>query len=57
VLGQHVGQRIQHPRALARRKRSPRRQRGPGARDRLVDLLDARARDLGEDRFGGGLDD
>jgi hypothetical protein len=33
-----------------------RRQRRLGARDRGVDLLDARARDLGEHRLGGGLE-
>ena len=57
VLAERVGERVQHPRALAGRQRAPRRQRRRRARDRLVDLLDARARDLGEHRLRGGLED
>ncbi len=49
-------QRVQHPCPLARRERPPYRQRRLRARDRRVDLRDARARDLGEHRLGGGLE-
>ncbi|MCW2970629.1 MAG: hypothetical protein JWO23_1756, partial [Solirubrobacterales bacterium] len=57
VVGERLGERAKHRSALRRGKRAPRRQRLFGARDSLVDLLGARARDLGEHRLGRGLED
>ena len=57
MLAEAVGERVQRPRALSGRDHAPRGQRLSGACDRLVDLLDARACDLGEHALGGGLED
>jgi hypothetical protein len=53
---QPIGQRAQPRCPVAGRQIPPRRKRGTGPRDGLVDLLDAGARDLLEHRLGRGLD-
>jgi hypothetical protein len=57
VGGERVGERAQRAGTVGGRERAPLRERGASGRDSLVELGWARARDLGEYRLGGGLED